>query len=100
MTRPITVDALRVSDFTAWQRLGERYNRFYEREFSQATYERTWARLVQGDGIHGFAARVDDQLLGITHYLFQSSIWTACTKPSRWIVFASVVGMNRVRATA
>lgn len=73
----VTVDALQTSDYAAWQRLGAGYNRFYEREFPQATYERTWQRMMQGDGIHGFAARVDGQLLGITHYLFQPSIWTA-----------------------
>ncbi len=73
----VTVNALLPADYAAWQRLGAGYNRFYEREFPQAIYERTWQRLMQGDGIHGFAARVDGQLLGITHYLFQPSIWTA-----------------------
>jgi GNAT superfamily N-acetyltransferase len=77
MTTTVTVDALQASDYAGWQRLGAGYNRFYEREFPQAIYERTWQRLMQGDGIHGFAARVDGQLLGITHYLFQPSIWTA-----------------------
>jgi len=72
----VSVNALQASDYAAWQRLGAAYNRFYEREFLLATYERTWQRLMQGDGIHGFAARVDGQLLGITHYLFQPSIWT------------------------
>ncbi|QTN29907.1 GNAT family N-acetyltransferase [Rhodoferax sp. AJA081-3] len=73
----VTIDALQPSDYAAWQRLGAGYNRFYEREFPQATYARTWQRLMQGDGIHGLAARVDGQLLGITHYLFQPSIWSA-----------------------
>jgi len=72
----VSVNALQASDYAAWQRLGAGYNRFYEREFPLATYERTWQRLMQGDGIHGFAARVDGQLQGITHYLFQPSIWT------------------------
>lgn len=75
-TTAITVNGLKPSDYAAWQRLGEGYNRFYEREFPAATYARTWARLMEGDGIHGFAARVDGALLGITHYLFQPSIWT------------------------
>lgn len=76
MTR-ITVDAMQASDYAAWQRLGVGYNHFYEREFPEATYLRTWSRLMAGDGIHGFAARVDGQLMGITHYLFQPSVWTA-----------------------
>ncbi len=73
----VTVNALQASDYAAWQRLGAGYNRFYEREFPATVYQRTWQRLIQGDGIHGFAARVDGELLGITHYLFQPSIWTA-----------------------
>ena len=73
----ITVDALQPSDYAAWQRLGQGYNSFYERELPQATYGRTWTRLMNSDGIHGFAARVDGRLLGITHYLFQPSIWSA-----------------------
>ena len=73
----ITVDALQASDFTAWLRLAEGYTTFYERELPQATYARTWARLLSGDGIYGLAARVDGQLLGITHFLFQPAIWSA-----------------------
>ena len=73
----ITIDPLQACDYAAWQRLGEGYNTFYERVLPQTTYERTWARLLNGDGIHGFAARVDGQLLGITHYLFQPSVWSA-----------------------
>ena len=73
----ITVDALQPSDYAAWQRLGQGYSSFYERELPQATYERTWTRLMSSDRIHGFAARIDGRLLGITHYLFQPSIWSA-----------------------
>jgi GNAT superfamily N-acetyltransferase len=73
----VTISALQDSDYAAWQRLGVGYNHFYDREFPAAVYERTWQRLIQGDGIHGFAARVDGQLMGITLYLFQPSIWSA-----------------------
>lgn len=76
VTASVTINALQATDYAAWQRLGAAYNRFYEREFPQAVYERTWARLMCGDSFHGFAARLDGQLLGITHYLFQPSIWT------------------------
>jgi GNAT superfamily N-acetyltransferase len=72
---PITVDALQASDYAAWQRLAQGYNTFYERELPLATYQHTWERLLRGQGIHGFAARSSGQLLGITHYLFQPSVW-------------------------
>jgi len=74
-TAPIAIDALQASDYAAWRRLAQGYNTFYEREWPQATYERTWQRLLRGDGIHGFAARADGQLLGITHYMFQPNVW-------------------------
>ena len=74
---PVTINALQDSDYAAWQRLGEGYNHFYDREFPAVVYERTWQRLMQGDSISGFAARVDGQLMGITHYLFQLNIWSA-----------------------
>lgn len=73
----ITIGALQVSDYAAWQRLGEGYNSFYERKLPQETYERTWQRLMNGDGVYAFAARIDGRLLGITHYLFQPSVWSA-----------------------
>lgn len=72
---PLTIDVLQASDYAAWQPLAQGYHTFYERELPQAAYDRTWDRLLRGDGIHGFAARVDGQLLGITHYLFQPSVW-------------------------
>ncbi len=72
----IIVSALQASDYAAWQSLAVGYNRFYERELPLATFEKTWTRLMQGDGIHGFAAWMDGKLLGITHYLFQPSIWS------------------------
>jgi len=68
---------LQSSDYEAWKRLGKGYNTFYARELPQDTYQRTWQRLLNGDGIHGFAARVDGQLIGIAHYLFQASVWSA-----------------------
>jgi GNAT superfamily N-acetyltransferase len=77
VTAPMVINALQASDYPAWQRLAEGYNTFYERELPLASYQRTWQRLLQGDGIHGFAARVDGRLLGITHYLFQPNIWAS-----------------------
>ena len=32
-------------------------------------------RLMQGEAMHGLAARLDGRLAGIAHYTFQTSIW-------------------------
>ena len=71
----IEITPLRVNDRRAWQPLATGYNTFYERVLPDATYDRTWQRLMQGAAMHGLAARLDGQLVGIAHYTFQTSIW-------------------------
>lgn len=73
---PITVDILRPEDYPAWLRLARGYKTFYETELPESSYQQTWQRLRQGDGVFAFAARVDGQMLGITHYLFHPSAWS------------------------
>ncbi len=73
----ITVDALRPEDYAAWLRLAQGYKTFYETELPESSYQQTWQRLRKGDGVFAFAARVDGQMLGITHYLFHPSSWSA-----------------------
>lgn len=74
---PISIDTLRPEDYAAWLRLAQGYKTFYETELPESAYQHTWSRLSHGDGVHAFAARVDGQLVGITHYLFHASIWSA-----------------------
>ena len=73
----ITVDTLRPEDYAAWLRLAQGYKTFYETELPESAYQQTWQRLQQGDGVFAFAARVDGQMRGITHYLFHPSNWSA-----------------------
>lgn len=73
----ITVDTLRPEDYAAWLRLAQGYKTFYETELPQSAYQQTWLRLQRGEGVHALAARVGGQLLGITHYLFHASTWSA-----------------------
>jgi len=71
------VDTLRPEDYRAWLRLARGYKNFYETELPESAYQETWQRLQRGDGVFAFAARVDGQMLGITHYLFHPSTWSA-----------------------
>ena len=78
-TRPsphITVDALQPEDYAAWLRLAQGYKTFYETELPESSYQHTWQRLLQAQAVHGLAARLDGQLMGITHYLFHASNWS------------------------
>jgi GNAT superfamily N-acetyltransferase len=74
---PLTVDALRPEDYAAWLRLAQGYKTFYETELPESAYQHTWQRLLQAEVVHGLAARLDGQLVGITHYLFHASNWSA-----------------------
>jgi GNAT superfamily N-acetyltransferase len=64
------------ADREQWERLARAYKAFYEIVLPDAAYEQTWQRLLQQDGIHGSCAQVDGRLVGITHYLYHTGIWT------------------------
>jgi GNAT superfamily N-acetyltransferase len=73
----IRIDALKVSDRARWEVLARGYKTFYETALPDAEYKRAWSRLMQGDGVHGLGAHLDGRLVGITHYLFHPSVWSA-----------------------
>lgn len=73
---PVTTRSLRATDREAWLVLARGYKAFYETETSAAEFETAWQRLLGGDGVHGLGAFVDGQLVGFTHYLFHTTVWT------------------------
>jgi GNAT superfamily N-acetyltransferase len=78
---PQTVIApFQADDHAAWEVLARGYKAFYQTDIPQSEYDTAWRRLVHEDGIFGLGAWVDGELLGITHYLFHTTIWapTAC----------------------
>lgn len=70
------IRALVAADREEWERLARAYKAFYQTALPDASYERTWQRLLQHDGIHGFCAHVDGRLVGVTHCLLHTGIWT------------------------
>ena len=74
MTR---IEPLRSPDRARWEVLARGYKTFYEATLTDAEYERAWARLMQADAIHGLGAHRDGRLVGITHFLFHASTWSA-----------------------
>lgn len=72
----ISVDTLQPQDYAAWLRLAQGYQTFYETTLPESAYRHSWTRLLRGDGVQALAARLDGQLVGITHYLFHASTWT------------------------
>jgi GNAT superfamily N-acetyltransferase len=72
----LEIRPLIATDREEWERLARAYKAFYQTVLPDVAYERTWQRLLQHDGIQGFGARIDGRLVGITHYLLHTGIWT------------------------
>jgi GNAT superfamily N-acetyltransferase len=66
---------LQPEDRAAWEVLARGYKDFYNTPTTDAEYTAAWNRLLANDGVHGLAAWVDGRLVGITHYLFHTSVW-------------------------
>jgi GNAT superfamily N-acetyltransferase len=65
----LTVEKLRPDDRGAWEALFRGYIDFYERSLEPSTYDRTWARLMEDERIHGVGARLNGRLVGIAQFL-------------------------------
>ncbi len=73
----IEVGPLRPEDRVAWEELARGYKAFYETEEPDERYDQTWRRLLSDEDLHGIGARLDGRLVGITHYLFHATFWSA-----------------------
>ena len=95
----IEITPLRPEDRPAWDILARGYKSFYQASLPDSEYDIAWQRLMQGERVHGLAARLDGKLVGITHYLFHSSTWAeeACYLQDLF-VDAQVRGHGAARA--
>ena len=74
----IEIRSLRLDERAAWEPLWRGYLDFYKTTLPQQTYDITWARLHDpGEPMWLLGAIVDGKLLGIVHYLYHRSCWTA-----------------------
>ncbi len=71
------ITGLTPRDRERWAELWRAYLAFYSTVLPEETFEHTWRRLLDGTALHGLAARVDGRVVGITHFLFHGSAWTA-----------------------
>ncbi|MGA8400483.1 MAG: GNAT family N-acetyltransferase [Stellaceae bacterium] len=75
----ILVTPFRADDRARWGELWRGYLDFYETTLPESIYDHTWARVMEGNAIFGFGARLDSAnapLVGITHYLFHDHAWS------------------------
>ncbi|MEO6689212.1 MAG: GNAT family N-acetyltransferase [Dokdonella sp.] len=78
MNAPIVIRAAEARDFSSWKLLWDGYNAFYGRKNAAALPEEitrlTWQRFFDAyEPMHALVAESDDQLLGLTHFLYHRS---------------------------
>jgi GNAT superfamily N-acetyltransferase len=72
----IFIRSLESEDKEIWSDLWQGYLTFYEADISDEQSELTWQRLLDPHyNSFGLVAELDGQLVGITHYSFQTSTW-------------------------
>lgn len=64
----ISVDKLVPSDRAVWEALFRAYIDFYQRVETPEMYDRAWREFQLDTRLHAFGARLDGQLVGITHF--------------------------------
>ena len=74
----LAVRPLSAADHEAWLPLWQGYQRFYRTEIAPEVTARTWERLlVPAEPMHALGAEQGGRLIGITHYLFHRTTWSA-----------------------
>ena len=72
------VRELRASDKLRWDLLWAGYLQFYQHELAAEITELTWRRLIDpGFDLHGLVALDGEQVIGLMHYHFHISTWSA-----------------------
>jgi GNAT superfamily N-acetyltransferase len=75
---PIEIRALALDDRDAWLPLWEGYQAFYKTQIPPDVTEATWRRFHDPQApVYALGAWDGERLLGIVHYLFHLSTWTA-----------------------
>lgn len=76
MRSELAIATLKSHQYEEWLVLAKGYKAFYKTPTSEDEYQRTWGRLVAGDGVLALGASSGGRLVGIAHYLFHTSTWT------------------------
>ena len=74
----LIIRPLEQADHEAWRRLWTDYLTFYETSVPEAVYALTWKRLFDSGAFEpkGFIALLDEQPVGLVHYIFHRTCWS------------------------
>jgi GNAT superfamily N-acetyltransferase len=73
----IEISPLKENDYDRWNTLARGYMAFYKTARSDEDYQNLWQRINERKDIVAIGARIDDRLVGFSHYLFHPSAWSA-----------------------
>jgi GNAT superfamily N-acetyltransferase len=74
--RDFRLRAIERSDRPRWEPLWRAYLVFYRAQWSDEVADATFARIFDPlEPVHALVAERGDELIGLTHYLFQRSTW-------------------------
>ena len=71
----ITIRPITLSDKARWHELFREYVIFYKSKVSDEQFELTWQRIHSDFNMYGLIAELDEQIVGIAHYIFRPSTW-------------------------
>jgi len=92
----IQVRSLRPEDRDAWEPLWQGYLAFYQSSLPAEVTDTTWRRLNDpAEPMHGLAAALDGEIVGIVHYLYHRSTWTVGNYCYLQDLFTSEKARNR-----
>ena len=68
----------READFAQWLLLWQGYQTFYKTAIKEEVTAKTWSRFLdQNESMHCALLEIDGNLVGMVHYIFHRSCWTA-----------------------
>lgn len=73
----LNLSPLLENDAECWNLLIREYMAFYNTERTDTEYRTLWHRIVTGRDIHAVGARLDGALVGVAHYVYHASCWSA-----------------------
>jgi GNAT superfamily N-acetyltransferase len=69
----LRIEPLTPADREQWEVLFRGYIAFYERTLPDERYAQAWEEFARGDRMHALGARLDGELIGITHFFIHAN---------------------------